>query len=229
MPPLGSAARADQLGTLRAAAPRPARRRRARRLPRGARAARRGRRGGAEDPPPSAEPEVAADRDRALVRVTRRDREKALRVPSSLLAELARAGSRGKHAWATARAANDFAAVPAAPARDRRRCAAATSSASRTSSTPTTRCSTTTSRACAPPRCGRSSRSCARGCVPLVAAIARGARGRAADPSRCAGPFPIDAQRRLVALACWTRSASTRSATASMSPPTRSATDDLAR
>ena len=103
MPPRASGARAEQLGTLR----------RLRHelligpelgellvvLP-------------AEDPAADAdaggEPEVPADRNRALARVTREDRDKALRVPSSLLAELTRAGSRGKHAWALARAANDF-------------------------------------------------------------------------------------------------------------------------
>ncbi|HMJ02617.1 MAG TPA: carboxypeptidase M32 [Conexibacter sp.] len=48
--------------------------------------------------------------DEALVRVTRRDWEKARRVPSDLAAELARAGALGHAAWLDARGRSDFAA-----------------------------------------------------------------------------------------------------------------------
>ncbi|HKG37427.1 MAG TPA: carboxypeptidase M32 [Conexibacter sp.] len=48
--------------------------------------------------------------DEALVRVTRRDWEKARRVPSELAAELARAGALGHGAWVDARERSDFAA-----------------------------------------------------------------------------------------------------------------------
>jgi len=48
--------------------------------------------------------------DAALVRVTRRDWEKARRVPSELAAELARAGALGHAAWVEARERSDFAA-----------------------------------------------------------------------------------------------------------------------
>jgi carboxypeptidase Taq len=48
--------------------------------------------------------------DAALVRVTRRDWEKARRVPSDLAAELARAGALGHRAWVEARERSDFAA-----------------------------------------------------------------------------------------------------------------------
>ncbi len=48
--------------------------------------------------------------DEALVRVTRRDWEKARRVPSELAAELARAGALGHAAWVDARERSDFAA-----------------------------------------------------------------------------------------------------------------------
>jgi carboxypeptidase Taq len=48
--------------------------------------------------------------DAALIRVTRRDWEKARRVPSQLAAELARAGAQGHQAWVEARARSDFAA-----------------------------------------------------------------------------------------------------------------------
>lgn len=47
--------------------------------------------------------------DASLIRVTRRDWEKARRVPAELRAEMLRAGSRGHHIWVEARAKNDFA------------------------------------------------------------------------------------------------------------------------
>jgi carboxypeptidase Taq len=46
--------------------------------------------------------------DASLIRVTRRDWEKARRVPAELRAEMVRAGSRGHHIWVDARAKNDF-------------------------------------------------------------------------------------------------------------------------
>jgi len=62
----------------------------------------------------AAEPLAASDdaptADAALVRVTRRDWEKARRVPSDLAAELARAGALGHAAWVDARERSDFAA-----------------------------------------------------------------------------------------------------------------------
>lgn len=48
--------------------------------------------------------------DEALVRVARRDWEKARRVPSELAAELARAGALGHAAWVDARERSDFGA-----------------------------------------------------------------------------------------------------------------------
>ena len=45
----------------------------------------------------------------SLIRVTRRDFEKAVRVPGELRAELARAGAAGYAAWQEARARSDFA------------------------------------------------------------------------------------------------------------------------
>ena len=48
--------------------------------------------------------------DAALVRATRRDWEKARRVPAELRAETARATSLAEHAWEAARAESDFAA-----------------------------------------------------------------------------------------------------------------------
>jgi carboxypeptidase Taq len=50
---------------------------------------------------------IAAD----LLRVVSRDYEKALRVPSELRAELARASAVAEHAWIEAKASSDFAAL----------------------------------------------------------------------------------------------------------------------
>lgn len=44
----------------------------------------------------------------SLVRVTRRDYEKAVRVPAELRAEMSRAGSQGVQVWTKARSASDF-------------------------------------------------------------------------------------------------------------------------
>ncbi len=48
------------------------------------------------------------DDDASLVRVARRDYERARRVPSSLVAELSKATSRAKEAWKNAREDDDF-------------------------------------------------------------------------------------------------------------------------
>jgi len=57
----------------------------------------------------SYEESLPPDSDEAsLIRVARRDRDKELRVPASLRAEIARAKSLGEHAWLDARARSDF-------------------------------------------------------------------------------------------------------------------------
>ena len=48
------------------------------------------------------------DPDAALVRVTRRDYERAVRIPSSLVAELSKARSQAQQAWTQARQNDDF-------------------------------------------------------------------------------------------------------------------------
>ncbi|WP_263785672.1 carboxypeptidase M32 [Salinibacter grassmerensis] len=48
------------------------------------------------------------DPDAALIRVTRRDYERAVRVPSSLVAELSKAKSQAQQAWKQARQNDDF-------------------------------------------------------------------------------------------------------------------------
>lgn len=68
--------------------------------------------------------------DREVVRVARRDWERARRVPEDLAAEISRAGATGQEVWQRARAADDFAAfAPALSrnvelARERARCLA---------------------------------------------------------------------------------------------------------
>src|SRR5690349_3152038 len=58
--------------------------------------------------------EGLADIDRDLVRVARRDWDRARRVPRELAGELAEAAAEGQQAWQAARAVSDFAAfVPA--------------------------------------------------------------------------------------------------------------------
>ena len=46
--------------------------------------------------------------DASLIRVARRDYDKAVRVPSALAAEITKAASEGMEAWVAARAANDY-------------------------------------------------------------------------------------------------------------------------
>jgi len=46
--------------------------------------------------------------DAALIRLVRRDYEKAVRVPTELRSEIARASSEGVHAWAKAKESSDF-------------------------------------------------------------------------------------------------------------------------
>lgn len=48
--------------------------------------------------------------DAALIRVTRRDWEKARRIPADLAAEMTKVASEGMEAWVAARAANDYGA-----------------------------------------------------------------------------------------------------------------------
>ena len=94
MPPLGTEARADQLATLsRLAHERFTDDAIGRLLDRLA---------------PVAESLPYDSDDASLVRVTRRDWEKARRVPAKLREEMTRAGARGHHAWVDARARSDF-------------------------------------------------------------------------------------------------------------------------
>ena len=57
---------------------------------------------------PQVEGEDPVRNDVALVRVTRRDYERARRVPSDLVARLAQAASEAKQAWKKARSSDDF-------------------------------------------------------------------------------------------------------------------------
>ena len=57
-----------------------------------------------------ASPDGLSDVDRDVVRLARRDWDRARRVPGDLAAELAQASAEGQEAWEAARAAGDFAA-----------------------------------------------------------------------------------------------------------------------
>src|ERR1700686_3220138 len=64
-----------------------------------------------------AEGERLEDEDRDIVRLARRDWERARRVPAELAAELSRAHAEGQESWQLARARDDFACF--APALER--------------------------------------------------------------------------------------------------------------
>ena len=82
--------------------------------------------------------------DACLIRVTRRDWEKARRVPSELAGALTKAASEGMEAWVVAREENDYAAFR--PWLDRQlELSASTSHASSPPRIPTTSCWTTSS------------------------------------------------------------------------------------
>ena len=94
MPPAGAPARAEQLATLRSVAHR---------------AVASDELGALLDSLRSYEDGLDPDSDEAsLIRVARRDHEKARRVPASLRAELARAGALARQRWLEARARADF-------------------------------------------------------------------------------------------------------------------------
>ena len=108
--------------------------------------------------------------DRDIVRLARRDWERASRVPEELAVELARAGAEGQESWRIARANDDFAAF--APALERNvelaraygECVAEERREPRT-----TRCSATTTSGCAPRTCGALFGELAAALPPLVA------------------------------------------------------------
>ena len=97
MPELGGPARAEQLATLRGLAHERLRSPEIGRLLE--------RLGPLEERSPHDSVEAS------LIRVTRRDHERARRVPSALRAEMARSSSLGSQAWADARARSDYAAL----------------------------------------------------------------------------------------------------------------------
>ena len=85
--------------------------------------------------------------DASLIRVTRRDWEKARRVPSELQVEMTRAAARGHHAWVEARRERRLRRRSCPTCARTSSSSAATSSASSRRTRRTRRCSTTTSRA----------------------------------------------------------------------------------
>ena len=144
MPPGGAAGRATQLGTLAALHHRELVREDA-----------------GEALAALAETDGLDEEARAAVRLAVRDRDRALRVPESLVRELSEACSRCVSAWVEARAADDFSAYAGPLARvvelKRQEAEAIGTATSRT-----TPCSTRSSRAPPPPSWSRCSPTCAR-------------------------------------------------------------------
>jgi carboxypeptidase Taq len=95
MPPLGTEARADQLATLGRVAHEKFTDDEIGRL--------------LDDVEPLVASQDYDSDDASLVRVTRRDWEKARRVPADLREEMTREGARGHHAWVEARRTSDYA------------------------------------------------------------------------------------------------------------------------
>ena len=129
-----------------------------------------------------------------LVAVTRRDWEKARRVPTELRGrdDEARVGGHGG-VGGRARTTTSRASGRGSTARSSS--STATSRASRRPTSRTTRCSTTSSRACAPRRCAGCSSGSGRRCVELLASVAP-----TRDRSRSwRGPYPARRPARAVA------------------------------
>ncbi|MCC6223780.1 MAG: carboxypeptidase M32 [Thermoleophilia bacterium] len=137
---------------------------------------------------------LAPDSDDAcLIRVTRRDYEKAVRVPAELRAEMLRAASLGHQAWVEARAASNFPAF--LPHLERNvELALRYIECFEPAGEPydvllddyEEGATTADVRAVFEPL--------KEGLLPLVAAVSE----RGGDPGPLRGPFPADAQRRLI-------------------------------
>ena len=159
--------------------------------------------------------ETAAPRDEVeadVVRVARRDYDKARRVPASSSPRWRAPGSRrAGPGCRRARAATSRRSCPTWSATSS--CAGAIAPASPRPSMPTTRCSTTTSRACARPICARSSSACATASSRWWPRPPRGRRR-----GRCArGRSPRPASARW-STPCCAPSASTTASGASTRP-----------
>ena len=128
--------------------------------------------------------------DASLIRVTRRDWEKACRVPTELRVEMTRAAASGHHAWVEARRERRLRLVPPLPARRTSSSSAATSSASSRPTCPTRRCSTTTS----PGMTTTEVREVFATLRPALTELVRNAPQ--VDASFLHGSFDPDAQRR---------------------------------
>jgi carboxypeptidase Taq len=132
--------------------------------------------------------------DEDLLRVTRHDYDKARRVPADLVAELAHAAATAREAWARARAESDFAVLEPHLRRNvelRRRYIACFPEAERPFDALLDDYEPGMRTAEVEDVLGR----LRDGLVPLVAA----ARGGAGDDALVTGgPFPVEAQRRLI-------------------------------
>lgn len=125
--------------------------------------------------------------DRDVVRLARRDWERARRVPDELAAELARASTDGQESWRAAREQDDFAAFAPALERNVRLAREYASCVAATGRAATRRCSTTTTSASRPhsfaPSSTRSPRPCLRSSRTRACAR-RGVRSTCPSPPR---------------------------------------------
>ncbi len=140
-------------------------------------------------------PDAAAldELDRDIVRVARRDWERARRVPDELAVELARAAADGQEIWQQARVDDDFAAFAPALQRNVELARAyARVRGARRARAATRRCSATTTSGCAPSELRRVFGELARALPPLAA------QARVRSPRRTL-EVPVGAQRAAVA------------------------------
>ena len=138
----------------------------------------------------------AAPRDELeadIVRVARRDFDKARRVPGELVAEMARAGVAARGAWMQAREANDFALLRAVPRAQHRAAPALQRVLSRGRAPLRPVARRLRARHDAPPRCAMRSCACA-----TASSRSSPRRPEIDDTLLRVGPFPEAGQRALL-------------------------------
>ena len=139
----------------------------------------------------AAEPRDELEAD--VVRVARRDFDKARRVPGELVAEMARAGVAARGAWLQAREDGDFALLRALPGAQHRAAPALQRVLPRGRAPLRPAARRLRARACARPRCARRSSACATG------SSRSSPRPREIDDTLLrVGPFPEAGQRALL-------------------------------
>ena len=146
--------------------------------------------------------------ERARVREARRERDRAVRVPASLVRELALAESAGFEAWQVARAESDFSLFRGSSSASSRSAARRPTPSATRAASATTRCSTSTSPTCAWPGWSRCCRACA---TSSCRSCRRSRRSPGRTTPSCTAPIPR--RRSAPSAPGWRpRSASTSSA-----------------